>query len=266
MSFNLTDPRTGKTKNIFDDFGGRIINTNETTYDRECMPQLNFITDKNDNRDGEIFIGGALGTRVIEMTCFFSEEDGGGDLSELKRWLFKQHNNKKLQQIFEWDGADDNSAILAIESGGWQSKVYYQKKFYGEIPLKFICHSPYYFIKDEKDILFTGLKAGDMRNIRCAGNTESYPLIKIVPNGTQSVIQFNWNGLIVTLNNVDKPIYLDCWLSSCYEYISGIITPTNKCNTTLYKDFPLVDADLPNSITVLQGNFDMIITLNSRII
>lgn len=49
-NFNLTDPRTGKTKNLYDDFGGIIINTNETYYERECMPQVNFITDKKDRK------------------------------------------------------------------------------------------------------------------------------------------------------------------------------------------------------------------------
>ena len=74
-SFNLTDPKTGKTKNLTTDFGGIIINTNDEVYERECMPQINFITDKNDMRDGEIFLGATYGTRVIDITCFFEDGD-----------------------------------------------------------------------------------------------------------------------------------------------------------------------------------------------
>lgn len=270
MTFNLTDPLTGKTKNIFDDFGGRIINTNEQYYERECMPQVNFITDKNDNRDGEIFINAHYGTRTIDMVCFFDEADGGGDLFELKRWLYKSRDGKRYPQLFEWDGDDEDKYILAHESGGWLSKVYYQKKFYGEIPLKFIAHNSFYSIKNEKNIIFPNMNIGDSKNIRCAGNSESFPLIKITPNGTQSIIQFKWNDLVVTLSNVDKPIYLDCELNKTYEYINGILTPVNgKYSSTKFIKYPYIiaDSDVKNSFTILQGSINEFrISARSRIL
>jgi phage-related protein len=270
MTFNLTDPYTGKTKNIYDDFGGRIINTNETYYERECMPQQNFNTDKNNTRDGEIYISSTYGIRTIDMVCFFTEEDGGGDLFELKRWLYKIRDGKKYQQWFEWDGDDENKQILSLESGAWQSQVYYQKKFYGQIPFKFVCHNPFYSIKNEKDIVFTDLVAGGTKNIRCAGNSESYPLIKITPNGTQPTIQFQWNDLVVTLSNVDKPIYLDCVLHKAYEIINGVVTPCNLkyyAGTLIPYPFIIADSDVKNYVKLISGNIsEFRITPRSRIL
>jgi phage-related protein len=265
-NFNLTDPKTGITKNLLDDYGGIIINTNETYYERECMPQLNFITDKNSTRDGELFLKSTYGIRTIEITCLFTEEQGGGDLVELKRWL-----GKKYQQLFQWDGIDDNSGIFVIENGGWQSKAYYQKKFVGEIQLKFIAHDPYYFIKDENDIVFRNLEVGDSKNIRCAGNCDSYPLIKITPNGSQPTIQFQWNDLVVTLNNIyNVPVYLDCKIAKSYHIVAGVTTiVNNKYSSNNYRDYPIIDSnvDIVNNFKILTGSIlEFRITPRSKII
>jgi phage-related protein len=206
------------------------------------------------------------------MTVFFSEEDGGGDLFELKRWLYKTREGKKYRQWFEWDSDDENKQILVYESGGWKSQVYYQKKFYGQIDFKFIAHYPFYSVKNEKDITFAGtdVAIGHRNNIRCAGNSEPYPLIKITPNGTQSAIKFIWNDLTVTLSNVDKPIYLDCAKKKCYEIINGIVTPSNlKYSSTKFIKYPYItsDPDIKNYIQILAGNVsEFRITPRSRIL
>lgn len=224
------------------------------------MPQMSFITDKNDTRDGEIFIKANYGTRVIDMTVFLQNE--GSDLFEFKRWI-----GKKYQQLFEWDDDDEEKAIWAILSNKLESKVYYQKDFYARFDLSFTCHNPYYFINKKEEITFNNLVIGNSKNIRCAGNCDSYPLLKITPIGTQSVIQFKWNDLVVTLNNVDKDLYIDSEKNYCYEIINGIqVLATRKCNTNVWSDVPIIDCETTNSITVLQGNFNIVIDLRSRII
>lgn len=261
-SFNLTDPRTGKTKNLTDDFGGIIINTSDETYERECMPQMSFITDKNDTRDGEIFIKANYGVRVIDMVCFFSEELGGGDLFELKRWLGKQY-----QQIFSWDGDDEEKAIFAILSNKLDSQVYYQKKFYGKLNLTFTCHNPYYFVNKKEDIPFNNMTVGISKNIRCAGNVDSYPLLKITPSTTS--ISFNWNGLIVTLNNLTTgtTYYLDCEKCQCYYMVNNIKTLcSDKFQSTKFIDYPSIDCNTTNNLVVLNGSFSININPRTRII
>jgi hypothetical protein len=262
-SFNLTDPKTGITKNLTDDFGGIIINTNEEVYERECMPQINFITVKNDFTDGELFVDAHYGIRTIDMTVLFSEELGGGDLFELKRWL-----GKKYQQIFNWDEDLENLGIYAIESGNWQSQVYYTKKFYGKINLKFICHNPYYFKLKDRDITFTNMILNQDYVVKNNGNSNSYPLIKITPSTTTVV--FKWNDLIITLSNltIGNHIYLDCKKCVCYEVINNIKTlATTKFYSNEFYDFPEIDVDNKNILTVTNGSVaEMIITPNTLVI
>jgi len=262
-TFNLTDPRTGKTKNCLDDFGGIIINTNDETYERECMPQMNFVTDKNDNRDGEIFIKATRGSRNIDsLTLLFTEENGGGDLFELKRWLGKDY-----QQWFEWDGSDEEDGIWVIENGGWKSQVYYQKEFYGKIELKFIAHNPYYYKTQEKDITFTNLTTGDSKNVRCAGNVDSYPLLKITPSTTS--VSFIWNDLTVILSDltIGTTYYLDCEKCQCYYIANSIkILCFSKYASNIYIDFPSLLCEGTNTINVASGSFSIAITPRTRII
>jgi hypothetical protein len=261
-SFNLTDPKTGKTKNLTTDFGGIIINTNEEVYEKECMPQLNFTTDKNDMRDGEIFLNATYGIREIPMTVLFSEELGGGDLFELKKWL-----GKKYQQIFNWDEDLEEKEILAIESGGWKSQVYYTKHFFGKIDLKFICHYPYYSRIKDRDITFTNLVIGENYKVKSKGNSDSYPLIKII--STTPSIVFQWNDLTITLNYLTtNPIYLDCEKNICYEIINGVkVLVTSKFSSTDYMDFPEIFADDDNYVKLLSGTVSsMTVSPNTRII
>lgn len=262
-NFSLTDIRTGKTKNLTEDFGGIIINTNETFYERECMPQQNFITDKNNTRDGEIFIKSTYGVRTLDMTCLFSEELGGGDLFELKQCL-----GKKYQQIFEWENESNNLGIYVIENGGWKSQVYYQRQFYGQIELKFIAHNPYYFIKNERDITFSGLNIGDSKNIKCRGNCDSYPLLKITP--TSTLISFKWNDLTVTLSNltIGQTYYLNCELCQCYYFNNNIkVLSGNNYQSNQYIDYPKIDCEMQNTLNMISGTVSsFVIQLNSRII
>lgn len=249
-SFSLTDPKTRKCMDLNEDFGGVIINTNETTYDRECMPQMNIITDKNDNQDGETFIDAKYGTRIIDMTIFLQDE--GNDLSRLKMWLNKPH-----QQWFEWEH-DWGLGLYVIETGGWKSQVFYGKKFNGKIDLKFIAHSPFYTFRKGKEYprIYSNPKINEPNRMGTIANVKSFPIIKITPNGTQATIQFKWNeNLIVTLNNVDKPIYLDTQKETCYEMNGSILIPTPlKFYSDVYYHYPYIDPDISNYFTILQGD------------
>lgn len=265
-SFNLTDPKTGKTKNLTDDFGGIIINTNEEVYERECMPQINSITAKNDFMDGEIFLDSHYGTRVIDVTCLFSEENGGADLFELKKWI-----GKKYQQIFNWDDDLEDKAIYAIGNGDFKSQVYYGKKFFGKIDLKFVCHSPYYFLLKDRDVKVNqgnSLVINTNYIVKSKGNCDSYPLIKIIPSTT--TISFKWNDLTITLSNltINNPIYLDCGKSRCYEMSNNIkVFTINKYSSNYTYDFPKILCDNTNNIKLLSGGINsMTITPNTKII
>lgn len=262
-SFNLTDPKTGKTKNLTNDFGGIIINVNDEVYERECMPQINFITVKNDFMDGELFMDAKYGIRVIDLEIFFSEELGGGDLFELKKWLGKQY-----RQLFTWDDDWEDLGIYVIESGNWKSQVYYTKKFFGKISLKFVAHNPYYFKIKDRDIIFNSLVLNQEYIAKSKGNVNSYPLIKITP--TTSTVVFTWNDLIVTLNNLTtgSSIFIDCKKCTCYEVINNIKTSSmSKFTSNDVWDFPIIDCEDRNIIKLISGGIsEMIVYPNTRII
>ncbi|MVX64653.1 hypothetical protein GKZ28_13215 [Clostridium chromiireducens] len=224
------------------------------------MPQMNFITDKNDLRDGEIFIDAHYGVREIEMTVLFDET--GADLFELKKWLGKKH-----QQIFNWDDDWDEKAIFAIENGNWKSQVYYGKPFYGRINLKFICHNPYYFKLKDRDITFANMVLNQDYAVKSKGNSDSLPLIKITPNTTKVV--FKWNDLTITLNNltINNPIYLDCEKCQCYEMSNNIKTFTISKFTSNYAyEFPILLCDARNTLKVIEGSASFVISPCTRII
>jgi phage-related protein len=265
-SFTLTDPKTGKTKSLTNDFGGVIVNTSDEFYERECMPQINFTTVKNDFIDGEIFIDSHYGTRLIELEVFFSEENGGGDLYELKKWL-----SKKYQQLFRWEDDWENLGIYAIESGNWKSQVYYNKKFYGKISLKFLCHNPYYFKVNERDIKINqgnSLVLNQEYIVKSKGNCDSYPLIKIIP--TTSTVVLTWNDLTITLTNLTtgSPIFLDCKKCICYEVINNVNTSAiGKFVSNDFYDFPIINCEESNIIKLISGGIlEMIIKPNTLFI
>jgi phage-related protein len=236
------------------------MNTNDEFYERECMPQINFTTAKNDFIDGEIFIDAHYGTRLIEVEVFFSEENGGGDLYELKKWL-----GKKYQQLFRWEDDWEDLGIYAIENGNWKSQVYYTKKFYGKLSLKFLCHNPYYFKLKDRNITFTNMIINQEYIVKSKGNCNSYPLIKITPNS--SAVVFSWNDLIISLNNLTtgSPIFLDCKKYICYEVVDNAnISALSKFNSNDSYDFPEIDCEEKNIIKLTSGSIsEMIIYPNT---
>lgn len=262
LDFKLTDPVTGISK-CLSDFGGIIINKDKNAYNKNLLPDPNHITDSDDMRDGEIYLKTTYGTRAIEITCFFSEEMGGGNLFELNKWL-----GKKRQQIFEWVGDDECKQIDVIYNKGFDVDIFYNEKFYGQIDLTFIAHNPYYRIKNEYPIKYTNLVLNKEYFVRPKGNTDSYPLIQITPNGTQNKIKFNWNDVAVELTNVDKPIYIDCEAGMCYEIKDGKkVMAFTKFKSDEYYTFPDIPTDGVSKFTVLEGKIkEMLIQPNTRII
>lgn len=260
-SFNLTDPKTGKTKNITTDFGGIIINTSDEVYERECMPQMNFITVKNDFMDGELYMDAHYGVREISMTILLNED--GSDLFEFKKWI-----GKKRQQLFQWDEDREEKGIYVILNKQLQSQVYYNKQFFCKFELSFIAHNPYYFKLKDRNIIFDNLVIGQDYIVRSKGNVNSYPLIKITP--ATSTVVFTWNDLTITLNNLTtgSPIFLDCKKCTCYEVINDIkISALSKFASNNTWDFPIINCEDKNIIKLTSGGIsEMIITPNTLII
>lgn len=258
--FTLTNTKNGNVKAL-SDFGGQIYNPNNDKLSKNLLPELNHIVDKNYNLDGERYIKSTYGTRIIEVPCFFQEIKGAGDLDDLNKWLGSKH-----QQVFSW--IDDYKEIDVIYQKSLDMDIFYGKEFNSVVTLNFIAHDPYWRLKNERPIKYKNLVLNTALTIPCKGNSNSYPLIKVIPNGTQPKIRFKWNNLEIKLSNIDKEFYIDCTKKRCYEYVNGIITPTLvKFKSDAYFQFPFIDYEIKNSFTLLEGNIsELSIQLNTKII
>lgn len=258
--FKLTDIETGMTKRL-SDFGGVVYNPNGDGNTKNLLPEPNHITDKNDNQDGERYVKTTYGTRLIEVPVVFSEKYGGGNLFELNQWL-----GKKRQQVFQWVGDDENKEIDVIYQKGFDMDILYGGEFYGLVTLTFIAHNPYWRLTNEVPSYYKDLKPNDEFIIKNKGNTDCFPLLEITP--TDKSIKIQWNDLVVSLSDLDKPFYIDCEKERCYEIVNG----NNVLNLVKYKSddyltFPYLKADVPNKIKILEGNVAQIkMNFNTRII
>lgn len=258
--FKLTDKETGVEKKL-SDFGGIVYNPDSDALTRNLLPDPEHITDRNDNQDGERYIKTKYGTRIIEVPVYFNSEMGGGDLTELNKWL-----GKKKQRVFQWVDDEEKKEIDVIYKEGIDIDILYGEKFNGLTTLSFIAHNPYWRIKDEKPIIYNDLTEGNEFKFRDKGNSDCFPLLEVVPR--TSDIELVWNEITIKLTGLDKPFYIDCEKERCYEIIDGV----NKLNLSKYSSdeyysFPYIKTDLANTVRVKKGNISKLkITRNSKII
>ena len=258
-SFCLRSPITGETKSLKDDYNGIIINENAITYDRECMPDLNIITDKISGVDGELFMKANYQPRVISMTVFFGEiEKTDGDFVRFKEWV-----GKKYPQEFSWeDDWEEDKYLNVLLYKGFETKTYYGKEgiYNGKVDLQFIAYDPLWRIYNERHIIFENLSVGDNKNIKSKGNVSCNPLIYITPLTTE--IGLKWNDLNITLKNltIGQEYIIDCETEKFYYKTSSgiIVNCIDKYSSNVYLDYPIIDIDLTNNFKITKGKIKKI--------
>jgi hypothetical protein len=244
-------------------FNGVIINTTDNTKKMNLLPEIEHVTDKDTINNGERYIRSRYQPRIIEISTMFNDDV---DIEELNAWL---GNNK--QQTFSWeDEKFIDKEIDVIYNKGFDAEVYYGKDFHGEVDLTFIAHDPLWRIKNEKEKIITNPVIGTEYYIKSKGNIDSNPIIRIIPNGLQSSIVFSWNDLIITLQNVDKEIYIDSsgLTGQVYNYNNGIkISQMTKFYSNIKYDFPVVVPFIKNKLILTSGSVSQIgVKVNSRIL
>jgi len=243
-------------------FNGIIINTNDTTKKYNLLPEISHITDKDTINNGERYIRSQYQPRIMEISVMFNNDT---DIDELNAWL----GSNKLQ-TFSWE--DENfldKEIDVIYQKGFDMEVYYGKEFHGEVELSFIAHYPFWRIKNEKEKIVTNPIANTEYYFKSKGNIESLPIIRITPNGTQTIV-FKWNDLIITLANIDKETYIDSSGESgqVYSYVNGVRIPQmTKFYSNDNYEMPILTPFVKNKLILLSGNVSQIsVRLNSRIL
>lgn len=261
ISFTLTDKETGETVSLKRDFNGQIYNTNNDTFTTNQLPNPNHITDKNENCDGERYIDTKYGVRPLDIPVFFHEDNTLG-LFELKEWI-----GDKSQKIFQYEGDPTHKCIDVIYNKELDLETFYGKEFNSKTTISFIAHNPFWYIRNETPLTYRRIEQNKKILIECRGNTDCSPLIKITPNGTQAKIRFMWNDLEIILENVDKPLYLNCEKQRCYEIIN------NKPEKALFKykvknfEYPKLKHKIKNYFTLLEGKLtELYIEPNTKLL
>ena len=242
---------------LLSDFNGTLYNSEDANI-INLAPSITHITEELANQDGQLYFGSRIEPRTIDLSVYF---EGDFDLQELGAWLCK-----KEPQKFQF--VDDDKEISVIYNSSIDIRGFYNNEFQGTMDLSFIAYDPYFRIVNEKVVTFTKPSYGNKLVVKSKGNVDSFPLIKIKPNGTQSKIRFKFNDMLIVLQNVDKEIYLDCELEEVYEMHTGRkVLVREKFFSTDYYEFPILTPFISNTIELLEGNVAEITVLpNSRVL
>lgn len=227
-------------------------------WNSTLAPSLEHVTEKIPSVHGELHLKSMYQPRIIEIPIFIQDDI---DINEFTAWICKNKPQK-----FNYVG--DNKVIDVIYDGLIDIENFYDDGYKGLMNLVFIAHDPFWRLKDESSFIFNEPVINNKIKFLAKCNTESYPVIKITPNGTQSRINFKWNNENIVLQQVDKDIYIDCEEEEVYEIIAGQKKLVmEKFFSNAYYDMCVFEPFVENTFELISGSIKKIeIKPNWRII
>ena len=236
------------------DFSGTIIN--DDGWKINLSPSMEYITEKMPLKDGELFFGSRLNPREIKIKVYFEDEV---DTELLSAWLLSG-------EIKTFSYVGDTKEIDVVFDGFLDLECYDDNGIKGLMDISFIAYNPYWRIKKEKNVIFENPDT-TVKTFKAKNNTDSYPIIQITPYGFQGQVKFMWNGIVYTLGDLDKDIYLDCENEELYEIINNEkVKVSPKFLNNDYWEFPFVKPFVKNTFQLVSGDIKRVeVVLNSRI-
>lgn len=224
------------------DFNAIIMNDNGWKIKNNVS--INKVTEKINNKDGELFLGSDYSPRTITIPVHIHSDI---DLDEFYSWLLNgeqyfefRNSGRKIKAIF--DNQIDIDAYLV--NGELKAELF----------LDFIAYDPFWRNVNE-NIITPSTTLNTITNIKTSGNVECYPIIKVTPNGTQSKITFKINDDIITLSNVEREITINCESEEVTEVQLGEeINVFGKFYSTDYYEFPSLKPFVDNKFQITSGN------------
>lgn len=224
------------------DFGGTIINADGWQLKNGVTTTK--LTEKIPNRHGELFLGYTYNPRIIPVSVYIEEDI---DIDEFYAWLLDGQN------VFSF--VDSGKEINVILDNEIDIRAFYDNGFKGTLDLSFIAYDPFWRVTNEKHIISNNVVLNTPITVKNKGNIESYPLIMVTPYGTQSKIRFKWNDNIIILQNISKPIYIDCEHEECYEMNLGQkVIVSSKYYSDEYYTYPEIKPYKKNIFELIEGN------------
>lgn len=256
-SFLLTDIETGETMSLTEDFDAMIINEDDKTYTRECLPDFNDITDKVNFIDGEVFVKSTYEPRTIPMTIFFDGKHSDGDMKRFKKWI-----GQRFLMKFRWenDWEDEEKYLLVKLKNGLETETFYSNnEFNSKMKLTFIAYDPFWRYWNEKIITFHDLVSGDSKKVKHRGDVNSYPFIYITPKTANLTLK--WNDLEIKLKDlvVGREYTIDCEKCKFYYVQNGKnIGCLKQYESDKYFTYPKFDIKRNNTITLISGEISLL--------
>ena len=189
-------------------------------------------------KDGDVIVSSQFNPRTfptdITITDMSRFREIIGWLSCPAQDFWWKNDDVKISAMVD-DNVLDTQVLGFMEYQGQQNKATI-------LPLKFICHDPYYYCILDKHYTFTQsatplITTTDGYNINIAGNLstgirfnndgnkEAFSLIKI--NGSGNIVA-NINGNSISMNNINSFIYIDLYSQSVYKDLLNL--ETNQFN------------------------------------
>jgi phage-related protein len=243
-------------------FNGIKYNPDSDGIKYDVMPEPVHTTINLPNVHGKYHYKTVYDTRLITIPVFVN---GSLDIDKFNAWV-----GNCDEQVFYYcnqDGSVDYKEIDVVYNRGIDITSYWSKDYAGFTSLEFIAHSPLWRVRNEDHKIIINPVINKIYPIISKTNIKAKPIIKITPNGNQT-ISFSLNELVITLTNISESIYIDSSNGEVYTINNGIkVNAFSKFYSNGWYELPIIKPFVINQIKVLSGVVSEIdITLNSRMI
>ena len=157
------------------------------------LPSRSYSTDYSIDQDGETVYSSRLEPRPFEV-CVFKENLQDGDIRRLGAWL-----DSPTPQKFYYEG-DDVYCMAVLDSQAFDCESFGMVA--GQIPLKFICHDPYYYKLELTTRTITGLKSGTVYTFENNSTAEIFPFIQVGCSGKLKIEVYDEDDNLLSTTNI----------------------------------------------------------------
>ena len=205
------------------DLGWIVAGTDKGIKSYSVLPSMSFTTDRAIGSNVTTVYDAHLEPRPFEVSIF-KEDIQDGDIRKLAAWLQAFEDGK-----FYFVG-DDVYCNTRLDSQAFEAE--HLGVCSGQIPLKFICHDPYYYSLEPKTQTLTSLKSGQVYTCINSSTAEIFPYIQVACNGAVKIEVYDLNNNLLSTTNITDitagvRIYTetqDCTLLSGASHFSNIDT------------------------------------------
>lgn len=174
-------------------FGGYVGSADGGIKTYSLLPTRSYVTDKPLKSDITTVYDSSFEPRLFEVPLVF-EELTDGKVRELAMWLDSPTSSK-----FQWVG-DTVYINASLDSTDFDFATSSGRD--GQIPIKFICHDPFYYDLNQTQYTLTSPVSGQVYSYANNGYGEIAPYLTITCSGTVKVEILDSSNKVYTTTNI----------------------------------------------------------------